>query len=406
MAHRCKLLAAQSHARAARAREGFPWRGELVVVGRAGESSDRICLELITSHIAPQVVYMEGAYHMYAARMANHCGLNSWWCNSEVVHAESDTPDGLFRTEGTVVLPFAHNPAVGVAKDGTIVVYHIGAGKTPTGKQGNCTNGTSGLDTNGTKAWCGSTVFLEDQEGAPSAPGIGEKWNTPNIAYSTSGPRGPWQQLQGNSSWGADNPAPVFLDNSSVLLYAKFKCNDTINPNSAGACYQYGLLRADDWRGPWAFVRMIEVFGEDVVAWQDQRGHFHMILQGGPYAHTTSAYLKGCEGHYHLAHSRDGLDWTMHCHAALATNFNYPLTDGTALKVARRERQFVLLSREKQPLWWYNGVAGQDYNKNAGLDHTYSGAQPFHTESPQLHEAAPGGTRTRGRSPAVKLAWR
>jgi hypothetical protein len=30
-----------------------------------------------------------------------------------------------------VVLPFAHNPAVGVAKDGTIVVYHIGADNAP-----------------------------------------------------------------------------------------------------------------------------------------------------------------------------------------------------------------------------------------------------------------------------------
>lgn len=202
-----------------------------------------------------QIIYMQGTYHMYAARMANHCGLNSWWCNSEIVHAESDTPDGLFRTEGTVVLPFAHNPAVGVAKDGTIVIYHIGAGKTMMGKQGNCTNGTSGLNTSGTKAWCGSTVF----EDVPFSPNVGEKWNTPNIAYSASGPRGPWKQLQGNSSWGADNPAPIFLENSSVLLYTKFKCNETINPNS-GACYQYGLLRSDHWRGPWTFVRMIEVF--------------------------------------------------------------------------------------------------------------------------------------------------
>lgn len=113
-----------------------------------------------------------------------------------------------------------------------------------------------------------------------------------------------------------------------------------------------------------------------------------MLLQGGPYAHTASSYLKDCKGHYHLAHSRDGLDWTMHCHAGVtaATSFNYPLTDGTTVRVARRERQFVLLGHDKQPLWWYNGVAGRDYDKAAGRDLTYSGAQPFHTEALQLHE--------------------
>ena len=77
----------------------------------------------------------------------------------------------------------------------------------------------------------------------------------------------------------------------------------------------------------------------------------------------------------------------MHCHAAVASSgINYPLTDGTALKVTRRERQFVLLGGDKQPQWWYNGVAGQDYDKAAGSDRTFSGAQPFHTEAPQLHE--------------------
>ena len=44
--------------------------------------------------------------------------------------------------------------------------------------------------------------------------------------------------------------------------------------------------------GLWTFVRMIGVFGEDVAAWQDKRGYYHMLLQGGPYAGTTSAYLK------------------------------------------------------------------------------------------------------------------
>lgn len=65
---------------------------------------------------------------------------------------------------------------------------------------------------------------------------------------------------------------------------------------------------------------------------------------------------------------------------------NFPLTDGTTFKVKRRERQYVLLSEDRQPLWWYNGVAGLEYDKDAGKDHTYSTAQPFNTAVAQLHQ--------------------
>ena len=328
-----------------------------------------------------QVIFMNGKYHMFSSRFSNQCGLNSWWCNSEVMHAESEFPDGLFRTEGApVVLPFAHNPAVGVAADGTLVVFHVGSGAVPGGKQGNCSGGISRLNTNGTKAWCAASLAAA----AEQAPRAGQKWSGPNIAYSTSGASGPWAALNGGSSWGADNPAPIFHENGTVLLYAKFACNQTVNPRSATACYQYGLLRAGTWRGPWTFVCMIEVFGEDVAAWQDQRGYYHMLLQGGPYTGTTSSYLKSCAGHYHLAHSKDGLEWTMHCHAAPTAESgggfsSFPLTNGSTVKVKRRERHFVLIGPDQQPRWLYNGVAGQDYNKETGQDHTYSSAQAFNT---------------------------
>lgn len=340
-----------------------------------------------------QVVFALGKYHMFSSRFSKHCGLNSWWCNSELIHAESDTPDGFFRTEGTpIVLPFAHNPAVSVADDGTFIIFHIGKGTTPRSKQGNCSSGVSGLDTNGTRAWCAAAS--PPQAAAEIQPRAGQKWTAPNIAYSTS-PSGPWTQLDGGGSWGADNPAPVFLENGTVLLYAKMACNETINPRHA-ACYQYGLLRAEHWRGPWTFVRTIEVFGEDVTAWRDQRGFYHMLLQGGPYKGTASALLRNCAGHYHLAHSKDGLDWTMHCHAApVPTHWpDFPLANGSVVRVLRRERHFVLLGPNKQPLWLYNGVAGQDYIKEMGQDHTYSAAQAFRTDGQQWHER--GATDAKG----------
>ena len=329
-----------------------------------------------------QVIRVDSKYHMYTARMANRCGLNSWWCNSEIVHAEADQPDGPFFTiDDPIVLPFAHNPAVAVASDGTIVIFHIGSGTTPTEKQGNCSSGISNANKTETKEWCGAQMESPPPLAAP--PQMGTKWSTPNIVYSASGnPRGPWTLLKGNSSWGADNPAPIFLPNGTALLYAKFRCNETINPGAKAACYQYGLLRSNEgWRGEWRFVRMLEVFGEDVTAWQDQRGNFHMILQGGPYSGTSSPKLSSCKGHFHLADSSDGLEWTMRCDVAILPSAQsvvaIPLSNGSVVKLRRRERQFVFLGPDRAPLWWYNGVAGLDYDSDAGADRTYSSAQPF-----------------------------
>ena len=39
-----------------------------------------------------QVVFMNGKYHMYSSRFSNQCGLNSWWCNSEVVRDKLPHP--------------------------------------------------------------------------------------------------------------------------------------------------------------------------------------------------------------------------------------------------------------------------------------------------------------------------
>jgi len=102
----------------------------------------------------------------------------------------------------------------------------------------------------------------------------------------------------------------------------------------------------------------------------------------------TSDWLHKCEGHMHAAWSRDGLEWTMGCRGSGYANYpNFPLANGSLLKPKRRERQFVLLSDNKQPLWWYSGVAGMDYDKNSGADHTYSAVQPFNTELVSLPSA-------------------
>ena len=49
-----------------------------------------------------------GLYHMYASRMAGHCGLNTWAWNSELVRATSTDPVGPYTYQETLLPYFAH----------------------------------------------------------------------------------------------------------------------------------------------------------------------------------------------------------------------------------------------------------------------------------------------------------
>ena len=90
-------------------------------------------------------------FHLYAAMFTNHCGLQSWTHNSEVVHAVSSSPTGPYSTvpsERPILATFAHNPTVATIAstahdDGLYVLAHIGCGEQTTTPLSTCFNGTS-----------------------------------------------------------------------------------------------------------------------------------------------------------------------------------------------------------------------------------------------------------------------
>ena len=54
----------------------------------------------------------KGVWHMWAARMANYCGIGQWEANSMIVHATSADPLGPYIEQETVAGVFAHEPCV------------------------------------------------------------------------------------------------------------------------------------------------------------------------------------------------------------------------------------------------------------------------------------------------------
>jgi len=87
-----------------------------------------------------------GVWHAVVAQMADHCGLNSWQQNSQLVHVTSTQgPAGPYGNETLIRLPFSHNPKLARAPDGTYLVFHIGCGDNSTARMGNCSGGVSPL---------------------------------------------------------------------------------------------------------------------------------------------------------------------------------------------------------------------------------------------------------------------
>ena len=70
----------------------------------------------------------EGKWSLIHAQMANHCPLGSWTSNSIVARSVSTSgkPEGPYSFAEELLPPFAHNPTVRKAEDGTYVIFFIG----------------------------------------------------------------------------------------------------------------------------------------------------------------------------------------------------------------------------------------------------------------------------------------
>lgn len=268
-------------------------------------------------------------YHMYVAEMANGCGMNTWSTNSQIAHATSSSPEGPFTRQSTVAEPFAHNPTAARAPDGTWVLFQIGCG----GSQP-CTQCAGGVTT-------GSCPGVAETVSCDPGPTPAKTPRTAHMLYATA-PEGPWEAIDPElqnigqppsmGKFGVDNPAPYFFPNGSLLLLAR--CDYT----------SVGLVRADDWRGPYALGTEIgdasAIQGvEDPHLYRDSRGAFHALFHGGK----QGGDWKASGAH---AFSKDGIDWTYSLKPAFTTDIT---TASGVVSFNRRERPHLLLGKDGQP---------------------------------------------------------
>jgi hypothetical protein len=275
---------------------------------------------------------------MYAAEFENKCGISHWSPNSAIVHATSTTgPAGPYSRKDVVVVPFAHNPKVVRAPDGTWLMYTIGV-QLPASQLFNC----SGPDE-------------EVAAASPPPPGRNPENRESNITLFTSKSlEGPWTRYgtvlgpdyQGTWDEDTSNPSPWVLANGTVLLM--YRGCIVFQPGCNGE--YMGVASAPSWKGP--YTRLLptpilpKVYAEDPSLWQDKRGNFHFLMHYIPDNQLVARH----------AFSRSFLGpWALH-EKSIPYNSTVQFTDGTVTTYEKRERPHIVWDAQMNPAWLVTGV--------------------------------------------------
>ena len=100
----------------------------------------------------------------------------------------------------------------------------------------------------------------------------------------------------------------------------------------------------------------VDAFAEDPFLWQDERGHWHMLM------HHLFNHVGDPVGAH--AFSRDAITWTKS--DVLPYTTFVPFSDGSSVNLTRRERPELVLSAKGQPRYLSSGA------QEVHGDHTYT----------------------------------
>lgn len=267
----------------------------------------------------------DGNFHMFAAMMQEHCGINAWLQNSVVLHAVSTTATGRYAPREIIAPVFSHEPIAAIAPTGETVLFYtttVALHRTPTVCKTctDCVGGNSSMDC--PPDWDAQgrdwSVPLPTYMMYTSDPGMEKGWSAPVLI--------PSKQLGIDPSVDT-NFAPVILANGSLI----------------GVTRTASIVFALDWRDPTTYSCIahpdpsteVPEFEEDPNIWQDRNGNFHILTHahGGRHFFSTDA---------RKWHPNPGGSHV----EAFPKAANY--TDGSTALFGRRERP-VLLSPLRCP---------------------------------------------------------
>lgn len=304
-----------------------------------------------------------GVFHMWAAEMVEHCGIDSWTTNSRVIRATASHGEGPYTRQEEVWPTFAHEPNVVRAPTGEWVMYFT-AGQPGDPKPTACS-------------------ICKDGKTPPNCPG-GAAGTGPTYMSFAQSPEGPWSEpvelfKSQEGQWNMDtNLAMVILDDGSAVGI----CRTGGDPTGIIA----HLATASDWRDPESYVGswnemlfpnttiMDDAGVEDPHVYMDAQGIFHAVFHN----QIEKDDERLCGGH---AFSEDGLTWTF---TGTAWSNVVHFTDGSSYPFSRRERPHVIFGDPANPFTITHLSTGVQYGEGSpvysdGEDACYTPVQPVRT---------------------------
>eukprot|EP00041_Stephanoeca_diplocostata_P038457 m.1517851 g.1517851 ORF g.1517851 m.1517851 type:complete len:1260 (-) comp25219_c0_seq4:160-3939(-) len=287
-------------------------------------------------------------WHMYAAEFENSCDISHWSPNSAIVHAVSSTgPLGPYKRGDVAVMPFAHNPKVARAPDGTWLMYTIGT-PLPASTLYNCSKTPPSTAVGGTPGR--TPKNLESNVTLFTSPSMHGPWTRFGIALGPND-EGTWDE-------DTSNPSPWVLPNGTVLLMYR-----GCVVYGGGCTKEYiGIASAPHWRGPYTRLRSSPVLptvsAEDPSMWVDKRGHVHFLMHYIPDQNLVARHA--------FARHYTG-PWNLHVDS-IPYNTTLEYTDGTVEQLHKRERPQLVFDDDMTPRYFVSGAVVPGSN-----EHGYSG---------------------------------
>jgi len=274
----------------------------------------------------------DGRYHMFVMHLANHCGIQCYQSNGQVLHVVTEPgagPEGPYSLRALALGPrpgfwdgdTISEPHIQRHPDGTYLLFYMGLNDTHSAF--NCTLGDTRCMGIGGKRMIG-VAFSKSLDGP---------WERLDKAIVGPGPAGQCDDHD------VSNPAVVIHSNGSVLIGYKGE-----NHGRPG-CIAFAT--APTWRGPYTRPRPdLALSGlracEDPYIWIDRKAIGSRLVYR---MLTHSCIQPGLGGHFF---STDGLQWqeAYTNNITWAYNSNVALEGRGTLHLERRERPQVLLSSD------------------------------------------------------------
>ena len=252
-----------------------------------------------------------GQWHLWASRLDNHCGINSYLLNSRVVHAVAPAVTGPYVEAESVVPPFAHEPVVARAPNGSFVLMTV-HGPLKNFPECVCTDGTS-RGCSGCNNSCHPAQPVLSVADSPLGP-----WRSTSVPPPVGPPPSPAPHMENPSIWITDTGALYAMGRGGMAGYAADWANYSTWTKAPPGGGQPFISGANDC--------------EDPFIYQDARGGFHALLHLLEGPHFCQGVL--CNVGVH-AWSEDAVAWFFT--GAAYTNA-VAFTDGGSVLLVRRER--------------------------------------------------------------------